>query len=532
MTNLNKINIRPGVNVLAVLPHLNYKAWFALAEFVDNSIQSSINRKRELSQIDGGSFQLRVDIVFDPIEKAITITDNAAGISSKEYQRAFRPAEIPPDATGLSEFGMGMKSAACWFAPNWSVRTSALGEPIERTVFFDIDQIVHDSIEELNIGSMVVGADKHYTEVRLDNIRRFPRGKTVHKIKEHLASIYRVYLRDGDLVLRVDGEDLAYEDPEILRAPSYKDPESPQVDWKLDVDIDLGEGRSASGFVAIRKTASTRLAGLSLFRRKRLILGSVDETYRPEEIFGRSNTYPFQRIFGEINLRGFFVSHTKDGVKWEECEDDFLVKLRQAISSDEFPLLQQAREHRSKTGAKASRKAAAQALESTAARLQGKEIPLSTVDLFSTIGSSPRDRDSEIQPDGYENTDGNAQSEPTVHEAEVAEIRFGFRGAPWIVRVELSYSEQESEWLSISDRPSIIDPDPRQVSVRIAMLHPFMAQYPTLDAEAFSAILRLAAAMGLAEVVASELAEKGSSSIRRLTNEILRNVMAKPIENV
>ena len=36
------INIRPEVNMLSVLKHLNYKAWFAVAEFVDNSIQSHL----------------------------------------------------------------------------------------------------------------------------------------------------------------------------------------------------------------------------------------------------------------------------------------------------------------------------------------------------------------------------------------------------------------------------------------------------------------------------------------------------------
>jgi hypothetical protein len=43
MAQLNSVNIRPGVNVLSVLPHLNYKAWYALAEFVDNAIQSSLD---------------------------------------------------------------------------------------------------------------------------------------------------------------------------------------------------------------------------------------------------------------------------------------------------------------------------------------------------------------------------------------------------------------------------------------------------------------------------------------------------------
>ena len=134
-------------------------------------------------------------------ENCITIRDNAAGIAMSDYQRAFRPAEIPPDASGLSEFGMGMKSAACWFAPNWSVRTTALRENIERTVIFDIEKIVEDSTEELHVISTKVSTDKHYTEIRLDNIRRFPHGRTIQKIKDHLSSIYRVFIRDGSLLL-------------------------------------------------------------------------------------------------------------------------------------------------------------------------------------------------------------------------------------------------------------------------------------------------------------------------------------------
>ena len=137
MSQINSINIRPGGQYsVGAPPHLNYKAWFALAEFVDNSIQSSIDSRKALKVTDGSDYALRVDIKFDPMAQQITITDNAAGIALKNYHRAFRPAGIPPDATGLSEFGMGMKSAACWFALNWSVRSSALGESTERNRLF------------------------------------------------------------------------------------------------------------------------------------------------------------------------------------------------------------------------------------------------------------------------------------------------------------------------------------------------------------------------------------------------------------
>ena len=121
--NTNSINIRPGVSILSVLRHLNYKPWFALAEFIDNSLQSFLDYNDELKHVEGADLKLIVNIEMDLTDKGrITIRDNAAGIHEADYARAFRPAEIPPNTEGLSEFGMGMKSAACWFAPRWTVR--------------------------------------------------------------------------------------------------------------------------------------------------------------------------------------------------------------------------------------------------------------------------------------------------------------------------------------------------------------------------------------------------------------------------
>ena len=522
MSQINSVNIRPGVNILSVLPHLNYKAWFALAEFVDNSIQSSIDRKRDLITTDGSNYVLRVDIQFDGMAKQISITDNAAGISSKDYQRAFRPAEIPPDATGLSEFGMGMKSAACWFASNWSVRSSALGESTERTVYFDIDKIVHDSMEELHVVTSVVAKNNHYTEIRLENIRRFPRGKTVKKINEHLASIYRVYIRSGLLKLCVDGQELAYDDPKVLVAPSYVDEESPAVKWNKDINIELGEGKSATGFVAIREKGSTQFAGLALFRRSRLILGSVDETYRPKEIFGSSTTFAYQRIFGEIHLKGFHVSHTKDGIKWEGGEGDFLKKLRKELQAKEMPILQQASKFRSNKDVKANRKLASHALQNTASQL-GNYSSLSTGGL----------ENSEIRGAGTDDHKSLGQKADLLplssQDSESAKVNLEFKGEPWIVNIELSYSEHEQNWLVIKNTPGIADPDPREVVIRIAMMHPYMRQYSNLESEGLSAILGIAASMGLAEVVAMEAAARSPADIRIYAGDILRNCLSKPV---
>ena len=162
VTESRRVNIRPGVGILSVLRHLNYKPWFAMAEFVDNALQSYLQNREALHKLHGDDYRLKVEIELDRggDELLIKVRDNAAGIATAEYARAFRPAEIPTDRTGLSEFGMGMKSAACWFAPRWCARTSALGESVERTINFDIASIVRDSIEELDVTETATASSK------------------------------------------------------------------------------------------------------------------------------------------------------------------------------------------------------------------------------------------------------------------------------------------------------------------------------------------------------------------------------------
>lgn len=40
MDQIDKIYIRPNVGILQLLKNQNYKAWFALAEFINNAIDS------------------------------------------------------------------------------------------------------------------------------------------------------------------------------------------------------------------------------------------------------------------------------------------------------------------------------------------------------------------------------------------------------------------------------------------------------------------------------------------------------------
>lgn len=514
MARVSTVNIRPGVSILTVLPHLNYKPWFALAEFVDNAVQSFLSKRGELEAKEGKTFILQVDINLDPNRGAITIRDNAAGIAESEFPRAFRPAEVPPDASGLSEFGMGMKSAACWFAPRWSVRTKALGETEERTVSFDIAKIVKDSLEELGVASKSSRRDQHYTEILLHDVRTFPHGRTIGKIKDHLTSIYRCFTREGTLRLNFDGEPLAFEAPEILKAPLYKTPKNSAITWKKRVSLKMSGRRSVEGFIAIREKGSTSRAGLALFRRKRLIIGSADETYRPPEIFGAANSFAYQRLFGELHLTGFDVSHTKDGLRWEDTEEEFVHELKKALQSGDMPILEQANNYRAKGLLKEHRDNAERALDHL-----GSEIEQDSGEQLAQALEEIERAPSEPLPKSA--VPGEKPFKLSGQEA-LKTFSLTYNSQEWRVRIVLSYDDISRSWYEITDFAEDVKRAPRQLGIRLSMTHPFMELYCDGSPMQTEALVRIAMCLALAETVARDSGQKFAGIVRTNFNELLR----------
>jgi hypothetical protein len=507
---VSKVDIRPGVSVLAVLRHLNYRPWYALGEFVDNAVESFIKHRDRLEKNHGAELKLRVDIDLDISSPArISIRDNAAGIFESEYGRAFRPAAIPPDRTGLAEFGMGMKSAACWFAPRWSVRTSALGEPVARMVHFDIVNIINDEVEELTIRETKENPGSHYTEVVLEDVFHVPVGRTVAKLKEHLTDIYRAFIRDNILELRFNDDPLIYKGPKILKAPYFKDKEGPDREWSKPIEFDFGDGLSVHGFAALREMANTAKAGFSLFRRGRVIQGSGDEGYRPSYIFGSSNSYRYQRLFGELHLDGFEVSHTKDGFRWDENEQPFLELLREHLDGEELPLLKQAEGFRVRV---ARAKLTATARQAVLNTTQAMETRLPEI-LPAVAAAKPVDTPTEEAP----------------HKSILAARRFDirFRDKDWTINVEITNDPAESQWLVVSDTAETRK-EPRRLDIRVSMAHPFMVRFAQATTENVEALLRVAAAIALAEVLARDSGVRKAGTVRRNVNDILKDALSEP----
>lgn len=511
MSQPEKVSIRPQVTMLSVLKFLEYETWFALAEFVDNSIASYQQFKQQLKAIEGHSFKLQINIEINEADNKITIRDNAAGIGEADYQRAFRAAEIPPDNTGLSEFGMGMKAAACWFSDNWRVTSSALGEATEKRVHFEMSKIISDKIEELQVDVIRMDANKHYTIIELFAANKMPKGKNITKVKNHLKSIYREFLRSGDVIIRVDNEELQFADPKILNVPSYLDPEGPSILWRRDIDFPIEEGLSVKGFVAIREKASTAEAGFALFRRGRVVEGSFDNGFRPEVIFGAPNSYRYQRVFGELHLEGFDVAFTKKGIQWDENLDIFLKILRQELTYKEFPLLNQAEEYRVRA-TDTEYKGAAKALDHTVDDLE-KKGPQAIQEV----------KDTPLIAGAGEN-----ESLPVINKSITRQFTAKFNRLDWEITIELSYDPAVKELIEVGNHllPSAAQDrrDVRQVGIRLSLLHPFMIQFAGVDNSKIEPLLRFAAAFGLSEVIAKESGSRLPGEIRRNFNELITKI--------
>lgn len=512
-TQLETVNIRPGVSMLSVLKALNYRPWFALAEFVDNAIQSFLDHREDLEALHDGP-KLHVEIVIDPADGGrITIRDNAAGIYEHEYARAFRPAEFPPDRSGLCEFGMGMKNAACWFSSEWLVRTKALGEPIERTITFNIDDIVRDSIEELGISSRPAEPRSHYTEIILSRVYKVPRGNTIKKMKSHLAGMYRIFIREGTMELSLNGEDLSYVEPEILETPAHDNPAGPPVLWSKPVDFDFGQGQRVTGFAALREVGSIKEAGLALFRRKRLIQGSSDETYRPSFIFGNQNSFAYQRLFGELTIEGIEVSHTKDGFLWGEEEEPFLELLKERLDQAPLQLLRQAKNYR---------------VRAAKAELEAADVDAATERTTEAIGreaspiiDSQRSAEPETGPPASELPE-------TEEDLTSRDIELNLNDQRWKVTVKTTRDPAVWDWISVSDSRGGSPEQLREITVQLSLSHPFTDNFWSRDEVSVEAFIRIAAAIGLAQIAARDSGATMSGTIVRNFNDLLRDGLSVP----
>lgn len=326
-----KINIRPTSSVYATYKRLSYQPWTAIAEFVDNSTQSFYDHKDELMALKyAKGLQITINyITSEPGGDRIEIYDNAYGMEWYDFQRAIILDRPPVNTDGRNEFGMGLKTAACWFGSVWSVESTQLGSKTKYYTEIDIDQLGKYKTEEIDVKEELSNPKEHFTKIVIRKLNKKISGpRTISKVKDLLSSIYREDIRSGFIKIYYNGTLLQFKE-----APVYTEEINGVIkEWKKNVDFTItheDNELSVKGFIAIRIPGSVKDAGFTLLRRGRVIVGGSEGNYRPNELFGDSNSYAWQRLYGELHMDNWPVTQAKDNFDWHNSglEESFIEKL-------------------------------------------------------------------------------------------------------------------------------------------------------------------------------------------------------------
>jgi hypothetical protein len=527
-----RIGIRPTTSVYATYQRLSYKPWYAIAEFVDNSTQSYYANKNLLKQMyknpNSLEKKLTIHINYDNTTNTLTIYDNAYGMEFDDFKRALILDSPPIDKSGRSEFGMGLKTAACWFGTHWTVETTQLGSDRLLLATIDVNELAKYQEDSVIYTEKTIDKNEHYTRITIRDLQHPVQGRTVTKVQEHLSSIYREDLRSGEASIFWNGVPLKFEDPEIYQET---DEENNTIVWKRNIDFIVpwkrkGTDLSVKGWIGIRKEGKQRDAGFTLMRRGRVIIGGPGENYKPVEVFKQGNSFQSQRLIGELYLDDWPVTQAKDGFDWSDGLEDALIDMLQV----------EAKEYADKSeNIRANRNSVPQPITKPKMEKASKDAKeVFQDDHFSKwiakeIENKKKTQVNNDKSTKVNNTEEKAQKKeelengPILYELNIEKKR-------WLFKLFWLNEHTQPYWMSLDQESET------EIKIFLNVAHPFFAEYINDDG-ILELIQKLVITISLAEKMAilsttNENLFIEASDIRTFMNKILTKIsMIRKVEN-
>ena len=86
----------------------SYKIWDAIAELVDNSVDSFQKNETKLKEAGRNTFKIQIKV--DNRNRKLMVHDNAFGMNRKELHRALKVAKKNKWQKGIGKYGLGLKT--------------------------------------------------------------------------------------------------------------------------------------------------------------------------------------------------------------------------------------------------------------------------------------------------------------------------------------------------------------------------------------------------------------------------------------
>jgi len=484
-----------GPQAIKNYSRMSYTMWYALAEFIDNSTQSRLNYGGIIDDVlENEGTPLVVEIDHDRVNKTLSIRDNSIGMTRKKLEEALIIARPTDDSVGRSQYGMGLKTAACWIGNVWQVVTCEWGSGEEWTATVDVERIASgDTNIPLSVRS--VGTDEHYTKIVISDLHRRIQMRTEETIRAYIGSMYQFDLNSGSLIL-------LYNDDPISAPDEYDfDTDADGNVMRRDLPAKTINGKKVEGWIGVLRRGGRKFGGFSLFRNERQIQG-YPNAWKPTSIFGGidgegANNLVAQRLTGLVKLDGFEVSHTKDAILFRDDEEEQLEDFLKKETDDYRRYATKRRNHQKSPWSKDK-------LQDLVKDLENEFTSDEMQDVFDTSTLPP-----------LEVIDGNVKSLScsTTDEEEIAKFELK-KGLKVIIFVR-EHSEYEPH-VTIQAAA-----DDGTIHVIINGLHPYFTEIESTDA--VHECIRQYVYDAISEYRVQKLTSPVTpNSVRRLKNDLLR----------
>tara|TARA_B100000212_G_scaffold229780_1_gene174570 strand:+ start:1277 stop:2938 length:1662 start_codon:yes stop_codon:yes gene_type:complete len=536
-----------------LMQRISYKDYYALSEFIDNSVQSYLDNKERINQL--GQNLLSVKISIDSENEKLVIRDDAGGISEDRFIDALK-LDVPKDSeTSLHEFGVGMKIAALWLGDSFTIETSALNEDWKTKVEFDLNEIREKNLKKLDENQIITekaDKDDHYTILTI-NLNRKIHYNRFKSIKFHITDVYRGYIEENDLSLSFQDEICECESEKILNSPYWNDKKTkkpfnygknmPSLKWEKDIDFEMPDPISnVKGRVYILDKGSKQKSGLVIYRRGRAVLGAglpdpndQKDRYRPKEIFQTASQSKFERIQGYLHFGPKTnVSSTKlldwNGGDGKNLEHIFIDKLKKELEGDRkkfekaiieniendykkyLPLLRHAEQFRKQIHIELNEDA------------KNKQAEIAIEETTNDIKQNTPETSESILKDGL-SIENQKSLDPLESIIKEKQIKIRLFNTSWLITIRVNDEKNQESWYQYFE-----DNKKNEIGVSLAMNHPFTVSMMDKDGKVLETMIRISAALALSEVLAKNYDKDPNvrdNYMRIIFNKILLKDLSK-----
>ena len=235
---------------------------------------------------------------------------------------------------------------------------------------------------------------------------------------------------------------------------------------------------------------------------------SPDDLYRPAEIYRGANSFERQRIIGEIDVSQLKVTSFKDSVVWKEGqEEEALRKIKEILNSAPYPVLKMARNFRALDSSKATK---IQLASTLAEVTSSTSLAFSSEEPGSNLSSEFAIQLEEELPEPPRNDSTNSVQ---------SQIKLTPRFKSNII-LEVKDQGDDPSWLRVKES---VD---HNWVVTLNREHPFMKSFTVADPDSLEPVLRIALAIGIAEIQGMNSGFESAGFLRIAINDLLRNYLS------